>query len=266
MADIRLKLLLAYKGTRFQGWQVQDRSRDKSARTVQGVLETAVAKIVGQDVRVHGSGRTDSGVHAQGQVAHVDVPERLSDVPWVMALNSLLPSDVSVLNAEPAPLDFHARFSAASKIYSYNLWLSRQYVLPQKQPFVWSLNPVDLDAMDRAARLLEGEHDFACFRNQGSETATTVRTLFEISRDPADSLPEPDPANQVWPEVVWRFHANGFLKQMVRNLMGCLVEVGRGKMDEQHVLDLLASGDRTLAPATAPAQGLTLERVLYPDG
>lgn len=260
---IRLKLLVAYKGTRFHGWQIQDRKKSGTVRTVQGCLEEAIGRIAGGPVRVHGAGRTDAGVHAEGQVAHVDIPERVKDVAWVKALNSLTPSDMAVLAAEPAPPDFHARYSARAKIYAYSLWLSNRYVLPQRRHYVWSLGPLDLAAMDEAAALLTGTHDFACFRNQGSETATTVRTMHAIDRVPAGPLAEPDPARRIWPEVVWRFHADGFLKQMVRNLMGCLVEVGRGKMAPAEITGLLKSGDRTLAPATAPPQGLTLQQVFY---
>ena len=260
---LRLKLLVAYKGTRFHGWQIQERKTGAVLRTVQGCLEQAVGRIAQTPVRVHGAGRTDAGVHAEGQVAHVDVPEQLAGISWVRALNSLLPSDLAVLQAEPAPLGFHARFSAKSKIYTYSLWLSRRYVLPQRRHYVWALDPLDIAAMDEAAAVLVGEHDFACFRNQGSETETTVRTMRAIGRVPSGPPREPDPGRQVWPEMAWSFHADGFLKQMARNIMGCLVAVGRSKMTARDVETLLAGGDRTLAPATAPPQGLTLRQVFY---
>jgi tRNA pseudouridine38-40 synthase len=256
----RIKLTLAYDGTKFAGWQLQP-----GQRTVQGVLEKALAPMIlgrvgarlAKDgaVRVHASGRTDSGVHAVGQVAHFEAPESRRGFPWRMALNRSLPPDVSVLDAEEAPPGFHSRFSVLTKTYAYTLWLEPAYVLPQRRPFVWDCGPVDLAAMDEAAGIFLGQHDFAAFRNTGSDVESTVRTLLEIRRSPGP-LPH---------ECVWRFRATGFLKQMVRNLMGCLVAVGRGRVNADDVRSFLHGGDRTAAPPTAPAQGLCLERVEYPD-
>lgn len=245
----RLKLTLAYDGTDFSGWQLQSEDR-----TVQGELERALGRILDSDVRVHGSGRTDAGVHALGQVAHADIPDSV-DIPFKRALNSILPPDVRVLAAQTVPSDFHARYSALSKTYAYTLWLERGCVLPQRRSFVWDCGPVDEAAMDRAAALLLGEHDFAAFQNVGTPVKSTVRTMMDISRHPGDTPRE----------SVWRFTADGFLKQMVRNLMGCLVACGQGRIDPDQVARILEQGDRSLAPATAPAQGLCLERVEYPE-
>lgn len=246
----RLKLTLAYVGTHFVGWQVQPQGR-----TVQGVLEETLAKLCQAPATVHSAGRTDSGVHALAQVAHVDVPDDRAGLPWRKALNATLPEDVCVTSAEWVDDGFHARYSASGKIYAYHLWTEYEYVLPQRRPFVWRLANADLERMDQAAVLFTGTHDFASFQNAGTPLASTVRTLERIWRSPG-AFPE---------EQVYRLQGDGFLKQMVRNIMGCLAEVGRGKLGLQDVQDLLQAKDRTLAPATAPACGLTLERVLY-DG
>ncbi|MGE4469988.1 MAG: tRNA pseudouridine(38-40) synthase TruA [Desulfovibrio sp.] len=251
----RIRLTLAYDGTNFAGWQVQP-----GQRTVQGVLERALAPLLvrrgvpAPTPRIHGSGRTDSGVHAVGQVAHVDVPEHRRGFPWQKALNATLPPDVRVVAAAEVGNDFHARFSARSKTYAYTLWIDPAYVLPQRARYVWQCGPLDLDAMDRAAALLLGEHDFAAFRNTGTDTESTIRTLYRIDRSTGLH-----PA-----ECVLRFCASGFLKQMVRNLTGCLVAVGRGKAGPENIRSYLKEGDRSAAPATAPAQGLCLEWVEYP--
>ncbi len=257
---IRLKLTLAYVGTRFSGWQIQEHPSGISPATVQGALEQAIARIAGRHVRVHGSARTDAGVHALGQIAHVDVPERLLGVDWQQALNSMLAPDIAALAVDVVPAGFHSRFDARSKVYAYSLWCNRRYVLPQRRAFVWAVPPLDVRAMDAAAVRLLGEHDFASFRNQGTDLKSTVRTMLAIDRVP-DCDPEAfDPAQ---PELVWHFQATGFLKQMVRNLMGCLVAVGTGRLAPEAVSDILDRRERSLAPATAPARGLTLLRVLY---
>ncbi len=257
----RLKLTLAYVGTRYHGWQTQARPGGADTRTVQSCIEAAISRITGRPCRVHGSGRTDSGVHALGQVAHCDVPEDKARVDWLRALNALLPDDVSVLSVESAAEDFHARYDVRAKVYAYSLWLSRRYVFPQRRPFVWVVGELDLAAMDRAATLFVGEHDFAAFQNVGTTVASTVREVQVVTRDWA-----PPPfglAGGEALELVWSFQADGFLKQMVRNLVGCLVAVGRGQLAAEAFSDLLVGRDRTLAPATAPARGLCLCRVIY---
>ena len=245
----RIKLILAYDGTDFCGWQLQPRDR-----TVQGEVEKALQIMLRTEVRVHGSGRTDSGVHALGQVAHFDCPEGGNGIPWQRSLNGLLPKDVRVLKAEEAPDDFHARYWARDKTYEYALWHERGFCLPQRNRFVWNCGPVDFGPMAAAARILTGKHDFAAFQNVGTEVGTTTRTMTDISRH----------AGVTGFESVWRFTANGFLKQMVRNLMGCMVACGRGRLSVDQVGKILESGDRTSAPATVPPQGLTLVRVDYP--
>ena len=244
----RIRLTVAYVGTRYQGWQIQGQGL-----TIQGMLEDKLTRICGELVRVHGSGRTDSGVHALAQVAHFDVPESKAHIPWQKALNAMLPDDIAILDAREAEPGFHARFSVRSKRYAYTLWTEPGYTLPERAPFVWSVRGLDFAAMDRAAAVLAGTHDFSAFQNAGTEIKGTVRTLEPILRAPGRHPVE-------W---VFRFQADGFLKQMVRNLMGLLVEVGRGGLRVDEVRAILEGLDRRKAPATAPAQGLTLEEVFY---
>lgn len=244
----RICLTVAYVGTRYHGWQIQ-----AHGPTIQDVLEKKLSRICGVPIRVHGSGRTDAGVHATGQVAHFDAPETTRHIPWQKALNAMLPNDIAVLDAKETSPDFHARFSARSKRYAYTLWTEPAYVLPQRAPFVWAVRGMNLDALDNAADVLRGTHDFASFQNAGTEIRETTRTLEPITRIQG-SRPE---------EWVLYFQANGFLKQMVRNLVGLLVEAGRGKLTVRDVAAVLAAKNRRTAPATAPAQGLCLEHVVY---
>lgn len=247
----RIKLILAYEGTDFAGWQHQG-----GVRTVQSDVEAAIVKIVGQRLPVQGAGRTDSGVHALGQCAHFDAPEHIAGIPWRKALNSLLARDVRIVEASIAPPGFHAQFDACSKIYAYTLWHDLAYVNPLRRRFVWGVPVLDHDAMDEAAAILMGTHDFNSFRNAGNPLGSrgSVRTLMRLWREPG-----PSPV-----ETVWRAQANGFLKQMVRNLVGCLVAVGRGKVSPGDVRCILERCDRQHLLPTAPARGLCMERVFYP--
>jgi tRNA pseudouridine38-40 synthase len=246
----RLRLTLAYTGGAFSGWQVQP-----ALRTVQGCLEEALGRICQRTIRVHASGRTDAGVHALGQVAHCDVPEAKRTVPWRRALNGLLPGEMSLIEAAWVPSSFHARYSAQGKIYSYTLWTEPRFLLPQHRPYAWPVSPLDEEAMLQAAHRLEGRHDFASFQNVGTPVATTERCLFWI-RVRQGSVPG---------QSIWYFAADGFLKQMARNLMSLLVDVGLHRTSLREAEAIFAAGDRSLAPATAPAKGLCLERVVYDE-
>ncbi len=249
----RLRLTIAYDGTQFAGWQLQ---APGGGRSVQGCLEEALGTLCGQPVRLHGAGRTDSGVHAMAQVAHLDVPEAKAGLPWQRALNARLPPDVSIVAADLVADDFHARFSATGKVYRYTLWVERAYILPWRRAYVWNVGrfaPLDVAAMDACAGLFAGFHDFAAFCNAGSEPASTSRLVHGVTR-----LASPSPL-----EMTWEFRAEGFLKQMVRNLMGALVAVGRGKVSPEDIRSVLTMGQRRLAPPTAPASGLCLVGVEY---
>lgn len=255
----RLKLTIAYVGTAYNGWQTQARKNATPLPTVQTFIENAVAHILGDRVHVHGAGRTDSGVHADAQVAHLDIPDTRASLNWQQALNTLLPRDIRIVDAHLVPSSFHAQHDAVRKTYEYRLWLSRRYTPPKLYPFVWACGPVDVGRMDEASRYLLGRHDFASLKNAGTDLRTTVRTLLAVSRTPSGPLP-PDCL-----ELAWIFEADGFLKQMVRNLMGLLVAVGQHRLEPSEILSILESRDRRSAPQTAPACGLTMKRVWYAE-
>jgi len=249
----RLRLTLAYDGTAFAGWQLQPPG---FGRTVQGCLEETLGRLCDGPVRVHGAGRTDSGVHALGQVAHCDVPESRGGLAWQKSLNSLLPKDISVIDAVETDPDFHSRFDAVGKEYRYTLWTNSRWLLPWRRAYVWDVGRcgvLDAAAMDACAAFFAGCHDFAAFQNVGTNVTSTVRQVHGVTRLP--DAPEH--------EMVWQFRAEGFLKQMVRNLMGALVAVGRGKVSPQDIRSVLSKGQRSLAPGTAPACGLCLHAVEY---
>lgn len=244
----RIRLTLAYEGTDFCGWQIQN-----GQPTIQGCIEDALATLCGVPTRIHGSGRTDSGVHALAQVAHMDVPEARTHIPWQKALNAILPPSIRVLEARTVEADFHARYASVSKTYSYTLWTNAAFVLPQRRRFVWNTGFLDISAMQEAADYLVGTHDFKSFQNIGTDVQSTVRTITAITHAPG-----------ITPyEVVWTLSATGFLKQMVRNIIGLLYQVGKGKIRPEKTAAILEAKNRSQAPATAPAQGLCMEYVEY---
>jgi len=241
-----MKLLLQYDGTEFYGWQIQ-----AGARTVQGVLTDALSRLEQRPVTVHGAGRTDRGVHAQGQVASVFLSRPMSSEQWRRALNANLPPDVRVMAVEEAPPDFHARYSAVSKTYRYTLCLG-----PVLSPFLYRYAhhvpfPLDLTAMQRALEVIVGEHDFASFGTREPAGKRTVRRVYEA---------------RLWQEgdlLHLEITADGFLRYMVRTLMGTLCEIGRGRWRIEDMERILRARDRRRAGPTLPAKGLTLLRVHY---
>lgn len=256
----RIRLTVAYVGTHFSGWQIQE--KPKPPPTIQGELERVVQRVVGELVRINGSGRTDAGVHADAQVAHMDLPEgkgpeRPED--WLRIFNTNLHKDITVLQVEEVPRDFHCRFSAVGKAYTYQLWLRRFATPPRLHPFVWACGPLDMAALEAALPCFTGTHDFASLQNAGTEIRQTVRTIERLYIAPEEKL-SPDPVN-----IALRIEASGFLKQMVRNIVGVLVAVGRGRLRQEDIPRIIAARDRRTAPMTAPAKGLTLRQVYYPD-
>jgi len=245
---VQLKLVVEYEGTAYQGWQLQP-----GGPTIQQVLERALATVLREPVRVRGAGRTDAGVHACGQVAAVRVSRVPEDLDRLRkSLNALTPEDVAVREIALVDDGFNPRRDARSRIYEYRIWNA-----PAPSPFwrrwAWQVPlPLDVDAMDAAARTLEGEHDFAAFRGADAEPVrSTVRRVLE-SRVRIDG-----------PLLIYRVEANAFLKHMVRNVVGTLVEVGRGERTAAAISELLVGRDRTQAGATAPAHGLVLSAVRY---
>jgi tRNA pseudouridine38-40 synthase len=183
----------------------------------------------------------------------MDLPEDKVHVPWQKALNALLPWDVAVTRASWCGAGFHARFGAKAKEYTYTLWMEKGYLLPQRRPFVWKVGELDLEAMQQAASILLGKRDFKAVQNVGTHVQSTVRELQDIDFSPGFYAQE----------LVIHFVADGFLKQMARNLTSCLVSVGQGRMDARTLQEVLDSGQRELAPATAPARGLCLNKIWY---
>jgi tRNA pseudouridine38-40 synthase len=241
-----LKLTLAYDGTRFVGWQ-----RQAEGDSIQGVLEEALARFEGRPVTVHGAGRTDAGVHARGQVASVQLTCGHDVATLTRALNAQLPEDLRVRSIEEAPADFHARFSARSRTYRYQI-RSGGVASPFDRAFVWHLpERLDVDAMRQAARSLVGRHDFAAFQSIGSQVPDSIRTVSASDFQSDDDL------------LTYEVTADGFLRHMVRAVVGTLVEIGRGWRAPENIAALLANGVRAEAGATAPPHGLFLVRVDY---
>jgi len=242
------RLSLEYDGREFAGWQLQSAGQ----RTVQGTLQEAFQRVTGCEVRVIGAGRTDAGVHAEGQVASVVVETELAPERLRRALNGVLPPDLAVWECALAPEGFHARYQARSKLYRYRIWNgeSRSPLRAARAHPVPSA--LDVEAMRRAAALLLGTHDFAAFRTAGSSVHSTVRTLERL-----DVVAEPRG------EIDLLVAGDGFLRQMVRILAGTLIEVGLGRRDAAGLPAVLAARERSRAGPTAPAQALTLVRVSY---
>lgn len=244
-----LKLTVQYDGTDYVGWQ-----RQANGVSIQGLIEDALARIEGASVAVHGAGRTDAGVHALGQVASVALRSTLDTSTLARALNAVLPADVRIIRVEDAPASFHARFSAVGKTYEYRI-LNAPLVSPFLHRYVWQVvQPLALDAMREAAAALTGLHDFAAFQAAGSNVESTERLIERIDWEEGGGYDLP---------IVMRITGDGFLRHMVRNIAGTLVEVGTGRWPAPCVAEILASGDRTLAGPTAPARGLFLVRVEY---
>jgi tRNA pseudouridine38-40 synthase len=246
----RFRATLEYDGTDFAGWQLQ-----RDARTVQGELEQALAKITGAPVRPTAAGRTDAGVHASGQVVHFDSDTHLSPVELRRALNGVLPADVAVVDLFAAAPDFHARRDAVGKRYVYRI-LQRASPSPLRDRFTWHLRgPLDLEAIARASQGLIGLHDFRAFRGTPGGDVGPEDTRRRLER--LDWVRDGD-------EVRVVADGSGFLRYMVRNLVGTLVLVGRGRRSPESIADVLASRERARAGPTAPPHGLCLEAVRYP--
>ena len=257
------KLTLAYDGSSFVGWQ-----RQAEGESIQGLLETVLSRFDGCPVPVHGAGRTDAGVHALGQVASVCLATEIDDATLVRALNAQLPEAIRVIRADVVSDDFHARFSATSKTYRYLIGRD-EVASPFTRAFTWHVpEPLDVMAMRRAARYLVGEHDFSAFRSVGGGSSDSVRTMTraEVLAPPgttppgAAPFPLPGPSNDV---LAVELAANGFLRHMVRAIVGTLVEVGRGWRAPDSVAALVGGATRADAGATAPPHGLFLVRVDY---
>ena len=251
---MNFKLTLQYDGTDFHGWQMQ-----YELRTVQGELKRALSLIDGREVVVHGSGRTDAGVHAEGQVANAEMERDITPEKLRAAINANVGADLRVMEAAIVPDDFHARYWARGKTYLYRIINGKI-----RSPF-WSryahqeARALDLNSMRQCAQLFLGEHDWTAFSSAQSDAETRVRTITRC--EVRERYDERARARM----IEMTMSADGFLRYMVRSIAGTLMAVGRGEMDCAKVSGAIESGDRSLAGATAPACGLTLVSVDYPD-
>ena len=244
----RLKLTVAYDGRPFSGWQSQPNENG-----IQDHLKRAFSQIVSAPVKLHGAGRTDSGVHALGQVAHIEVPrQKMSLAHWISAVNAHLPLEIRVVRCQLAPAKFHAQYSAVGKVYRYRIWndpifhpleVGRSWHVPQ---------PLDLEILRAASERLTGTHDFASFAaNRGKPPVTTTRTIHQIRVRQQKEL------------VVLEFDGNGFLYRMVRMLTGTIVRIASRRAEYSWITELLNDPGKTKTNSTAPAGGLYLVKVRY---
>ena len=247
---MKIRLLLSYKGQGFFGWQKQ---RDK--RTVQGEIEQALFRLFRKKISVIGSGRTDTGVHALGQTAHFELEETLSKkISLKPALNHLLPDDISVLESWKVPEKFHARFSAIKKSYLYFIWTGDSPPVLFRDLVWWKKGELPLEKLQKMSRQILGVKDFKSFQSSGSEVKDTVRQIYQSQ----------------WTELSPSFYCykitgSGFLKQMVRNLVGTYMDLLKEKNPQKKLNSILACRDRRTALRTAPGQGLYLRKVFYPS-
>jgi tRNA pseudouridine38-40 synthase len=253
------KITIAYDGTDYVGWQ-----RQASGISIQGVLEDALRDLDQREVIVTGAGRTDAGVHAFGQVASLAIERPMDAAVLVRALNARLPPTIQVVDAEEAAERFHARFDAARKSYRYRIW-NAEVPSPFERAYAWHLSgALDVDAMREAATLVVGRRDFAALQAAGSATATTVREVYssivQVVTEGGEVVDRQANRGRL---IVYNVTGNGFLRHMVRNIVGSLVEIGRGRRPVSWMTEILGQRSRALAGPTAPPHGLALVAVEY---
>jgi len=243
-----IKLVIGYDGTNYCGWQVQE-----NGPSVQAEIEKALKVVTGEEIRIIGSGRTDAGVHARGQVANFKTDSPMPQERFAYALNSLLPKDIVIKDSVEVPEDFHARYSAVGKKYSY-LILNSKFPDPLLRNYVYHVNyceRLDIEKIKKAAEAFKGTYDFSSFMSAGSKVSDRVRTIYELSVHEEGEL------------IRFECKGSGFLYNMVRIIVGTLLYVGIGKIDESDIKNIILSKDRDKAGKTVPACGLYLEEVYY---
>ncbi len=274
-----IKLLIEYDGTNYHGWQRQASPHSGEGdlhKTVQGTLEDVLSGIIKNPAKIVAAGRTDAGVHAKGQVVHFKTELHISESSWIMAMNSQLPPDIVVKQAEYVPNEFNARFDAKSKVYRYIIFHS---LLPSPfhRHYVWHIrHPLRISVMREASQYLIGHHDFSSFRSSDCSAKSPVKTLdrLEINataeRGALPSLMPSINAGTAYPDththdnfILLTFEARSYLQHMVRNIVGSLAEVGKGKICPSEIEKILGKRDRRYAGPIAPPQGLYLEEVRY---
>ena len=243
---MKIKLTISYDGTNYAGYQIQD-----NAVTIQAVLENALEKLTGEKISTVASGRTDAGVHAQGQVVSFDTNSTIPPEKFYKALNVYLPDDVKALSSEQAGEDFNARKSAKTKTYTYSLYIA-DTINPLKERYSVKIpKTVDFSLVKQGAKILVGEHDFKCMCSTGSSVNTTIRTVYSVDVLVLDN------------EVKFVVKGNGFLYNMVRIMVGTLIQIGLKEKTIEDLQKALETGDRTLVGKTFPAKGLCLTEVQY---
>ncbi len=256
------KLVIEYDGTAYHGWQ-----RQSNIRTIQETIEAALRTMTGGSITLIGSGRTDAGVHAAGQVANFCLETRLTPDVFLKGLNSLLPSDIVIKDCAVADEKFHARYDALSKVYDFRI-LNRPIPAAIFRQYAWHIRKsLDLEAIRTAMLCLKGQHDFSAFEAVGSSRSHAVRTVIDVNLSGHEVKLAPHEVKlapkDVDGYVVFSIEANGFLRHMVRNIVGTLVDVGLGKISPEAFEGILMSRDRKQAGMTAPAYGLFLREVRY---
>ncbi len=245
--ETNFKIVVAYDGTNFFGWQ-----RQKDKPTIQGELERTLSIILNQEIKIHGSGRTDAGVHARAQVAHFHAKTRLAPDIIQKGINSLMSAPIVIHNCERTDPDFHAQYHVRSKEYRYYI-LNREIPTAIGRDYLWHVKPLlNIERMNQCCGYLVGKHDFQAFENTGSPRSSTVRTIFSANwtKQPCDRLE-------------FCICATGFLKNMVRNIVGTMKDAGTGRISPEMFNKILDSCKRPLAGATAPSRGLFLHQVNY---
>lgn len=246
---MRIALGVEYDGANFSGWQVQQ----EDVRTVQACVETALSKVANHPLGIVCAGRTDAGVHALGQVCHLETQAQRPSRAWIRGTNSHLPEDISILWSLAVPETFHARFSALARRYRYLILNRAVRSALHRQRATWFYRPLDVERMAQAARSLIGEHDFTSFRAVACQARTPVRSVYTLEVTRKDDF------------VILEVEANGFLHHMVRNIAGVLMAIGTGARPVRWAQEVLESRDRTLGGVTAPPEGLYLIQVRYPE-
>lgn len=244
----RIKLIVAYDGTEYSGWQIQP-----EAPTIEMYLDKAIRELTGENVHVTGASRTDAGVHAYGNVAVFDTESTIPGDRFTFALNRFLPDSIVIQDSWEVSVDFHPRHCDTRKTYEYRI-LNTAVPLPQKRNFTWHVaGSIDIEKMKEAAAYIVGEHDFKSFCCVRTQAESTVRTIYSLE------------VLQEGSEIIIRIKGNGFLYNMVRIIAGTLIQVGKGRFKPEYVNQMLEAKDRTVAGQTAPPQGLTLVGIEYVD-
>lgn len=243
-----IRLTIEYDGTNYGGWQ-----RQINSPSIQQELEEGLFKLTGEEIILQGAGRTDSGVHARGQVANFFTTSSIPPERFSFALNSVIPRDIRIVDSREMPLDFHSRFCAKARHYRYSMIMGPYGIALGRDYYYHIPVRLDIGSMEKAANLYIGTHDFKAFQAAGSIVKSTERTIYD--------------AKLTWqaPYLYFDIIGNGFLYNMVRIMAGTLIDIGKGKMDYSRVEEILEAGDRRLAGPTAPAHGLCLERVFYDE-